>query len=505
MKEIKLFFHTRSFLFFVLLYIGLVFPGIVKAGEISNDNYFFNNKQVDSLPPTSSFDVYNRIIANDFQGHVYYFWMESIYARGDSARLLFRSSNNGGRSFAGKQTLIPASSAPFGYDALNMCNDNTGNVYLLWQYNAGYSADSYLHFNRSSDYGVTWQGVDQRIANIPQGAGYLYPQMTCDQQGHVYVAWKDYRENNGTIKVFFNYSSDFGSSWQGQDIKVSTSDTGKVGDNLILKNDNRGHVYLAWGDSRLTGGNNIFYNYSSNYGATWQSADVRIDNNPNYAGVLVPTMTTDQNGHVYVAWSDSRSGVFQAYLNYSSDYGATWKGEKRIDNNPLGIFTDPIKLASDNKGHVYATWTTGLADFSNTGKTFFNYSSDYGLTWQGIDKQIDSSPSNYEAHGNQLAVNNIGGVYDVWIQEPYCYPRCINAADIYYNYSEDYGVTWQTSGIRVDNAPDNTEQDQPIISSSFNNVFIGWTDNRNNSTFGDPLINFYTSTNPTTQIPTPGF
>ena len=48
-----------------------------------------------------------------------------------------------------------------------------------------------IYFNYSADHGQTWQEQDIRINTGPSGVSN--PQIACNSQGYVYIAWVDSR------------------------------------------------------------------------------------------------------------------------------------------------------------------------------------------------------------------------------------------------------------------------------------------------------------------------
>jgi hypothetical protein len=92
----------------------------------------------------------------------------------------------------------------------------------------------------------------------------------------------------------------------------------------IIDSDESGRIYVAWHDRRNSIGD-IYLNYSYDYGANWQASDTRLDTDSPSADSGFPKIASDNNGHVYIIWTDDQSGIGSGlYLNYSQDYGATW-------------------------------------------------------------------------------------------------------------------------------------------------------------------------------------
>ena len=102
-----------------------------------------------------------------------------------------------------------------------------------------------------------------------------------------------------------------------------------------ISSDENGHVYATWSDKRRNSQlPDIYFNYSNDYGMTWQANDIRLNTGdaPGANRSWDPQLSSDSNGHVYVTWKDFRNRRLDIYLNYSDDYGVTWqKDDIRLD------------------------------------------------------------------------------------------------------------------------------------------------------------------------------
>ncbi len=149
--------------------------------------------------------------------------------------------------------------------------------------------------------------------DLPGAASSEGPTVTSDNSGHVYVTWMDSR--NGKRDIYFNYSSDYGATWQSSDIRLDTGDAAGANHSRwpTISCDNSGHVYVTWDDKRNGSPKryDIYFNYSDNYGASasWQASDIRLDTDT--AGAkhsLLPQIINDGSGNVYVVWNELRDG-----------------------------------------------------------------------------------------------------------------------------------------------------------------------------------------------------
>ena len=334
-----------------------------------------------------------------------------------------------------------------------IATDGNGHIYVVWEDTRNGSSD--IYFNYSSDYGLTWQTTDIRLDTDLPGANHSNsPQIACDNNGHVYVVWED--ERNGRSDIYFNYSSDYGVTWQSSDIKLSGIAYAPPPQFPKIACDNSGHVYVAWDDN--------YFNTSADYGTTWLSQPIRISN----AGGLENQIICDQNGRVYMAWRTS-----EVRFNFSTDYGNTWQSTDRIISN-AGAIPYGISMDTDDNGHIYIAWHDGRNN-PESPDIYFNSSSDYGNTWGASDIRLNTgAPGSTYSIWPEVASDESGHVYVTW------YDRRNGLGDIYINSSSDYGLTWLTSDNRLDtDTPGSSDSGYPEIAiDSKGYTYVVWNDNQ---------------------------
>jgi hypothetical protein len=332
----------------------------------------------------------------------------------------------------------------------------------------------------------TWMSTDIRLdtGDTAGANSSKYPQITCSGN-YVYAVWYDYR--NGFYDIYFNYSTDNGVNWQSSDIRLDTGDT--AGANASYKPQitcSGNNVYAVWEDNR-NGNDDIYYNYSTDNGANWQSSDIRLDTGDTAgANASYKPQITCSGSNVYVVWQDYRDSYGDIYFNYSTDNGVNWQSSDiRLDTgDTLGAFDSTYPQISCLGNNVYVVWQD---DRNGSADIYFNYSTDGGAHWQVPDYRLDTGDT---AGANSSMYPQItcsgNNVYAVW------YDNRNGNDDIYYNYSTDNGANWQSSDIRLDTgdtAGANASY-KPQITCSGNNVYAVWYDYRNGST--DIYFNYST-------------
>ncbi len=432
-------------------------------------------------------------ISSDENGHVYVTW-ESGQKRGYSSTDIYLNySDDYGKTWQTSDIRLNTGEEPganSSYDP-QISSDNEGHVYVTWVDHRNktcdfYSRDSDIYFNYSDDYGETWQTGDIRL-NTGDGAGAHSshdPQISSDEDGHVYVVWEDGRNGEYKNDIYFNYSEDYGETWQTSDIRLDTGDApgANSSHDPQISSDDSGHVYVVWGDNRngeYRG--DIYFNYSGDYGVTWQTNDIRLDtgDTPGAHSSYASQIRSNDDGHVYVVWGDDRDGSSDIYLNYSEDYGATWQTiDTKLDTGDVsGAHSSGApQIVCDRNGHVCVIWRDDRNGFSDI---YLNYSEDYGVMWQLSDVKLDTDTPTVTGLGYSGDVRTSSDdTGHVYVTwEDYRDGR----SNIYFNYSEDYGVTWQASDIRLTTgeAPSSKSSYDPRISSDDNgHVYVTWEGSR---------------------------
>jgi arylamine N-acetyltransferase len=362
------------------------------------------------------------------------------------------------------------------------------NVYAVWEdYRNGYTD---IFFNYSTDKGANWLSSPIRLdTGDTAGANYsTNPQITFSGN-NVYVVWQD-RRNGTHYDIYFNYSTDGGANWNWTDFRLDTGDTAGVNNSLYPQIACFGNnLYVIWQDYRNGSCSDIYFNYSADNGATWQSSDIRLDTGDTAGSndSKSPKIACSAN-NVYAVWEDWRNGIYlDIYFNYSADNGVNWQSSDiRVDTGDAAGTNDSweqqISCSGNNVYVVWVEYRNGSAD------VFFNYSVDSGANWQSSAFRVDTgdTPGANNSYSPQMTCfgNN---VYAVWQD----YRNSTTNADIYFNYSTDYGATWQASAIRLDtgDTAGTNSSNFPQIDCSVENIYVIWMDYRN-GTYRDIYFNY---------------
>ena len=401
------------------------------------------------------------------------------------------------------------------------------NVYATWadERHAGGRWAYDVFFNLSTDGGRTWQVTDVRLNTSPAGAGRAGGSRLCSDGDRVYAIWGDSRNANHSL--YLNRSLDGGRTWLGSDVRVDTDTTGTTSSyNPRIACDELA-VHVVWTEQAAGADQIIRYRRSTDGGETWPAAPRRLSD------IRIPSRNATQaeiqveGRRVYVAWLEKTDTSFDyddVYFVRSLDAGASWSRPRKLRTNPDTMKFFGLRLDADGD-NVYVAWkedrsvvvnvstdagdswssptpapgvqTGGSYDLRGSGQevylalgglrdatTSFMRSSDGGGTWS-TPTPLNAVPG----YSGELRMRRFrDSIYVSWVDDRN------GDRDIFFNYSNDRGVTWQDTDIRMNTDPPGQGGDPvwPAMTSSGYHVYLAWVDwrdTRAGSNAGDLYVN----------------
>ncbi len=245
----------------------------------------------------------------------------------------------------------------------------------------------------SRDRGASW-GTVLQVDSGPTGAVASTPDVALGAGGRVYVVWRDNR--NGSPDIYLRFSTDGGVSWSGRDVRLDTDTAGAhASEEPSVSADTDGNVYVAWQDVRTGTSYDIYSNRSTDHGATWLSADVRVDTEMFNQDSIRPTVLALPSRTAAVVWEDRRWGLPTPYANRSTDAGATWgRSDVAAVGGRPGQFRAYDLTATAVGSTVFAVWAD---DRSGALDIWSNYSLDGGGIFQPVDLRFDATAAGSSA------------------------------------------------------------------------------------------------------------
>lgn len=379
---------------------------------------------------------------------VYMVWDDRRNGRSD---IYFSRSTDGGATWSSNRRLdTDAPGAASSSEAAIAVSGRS--IFVVWRDTRNSGAFTYtdLYFNRSLDRGLTWMPSDVQV-DLPVPTNSYDPQIAAVGSS-VYVTWTD--TSKFAPNVFFHRSTDSGTTWPHPIVQLNTNPPGvrhaKVPQIAAVGSS----VYVLWSDSRNAGvtqfTEDVYFNRSADGGATWLSSDVRLDTDPAGSAWSSAPRIAASGSFVYATWYDGRNVGFDIYFNVSPDGGATWRtADVRLNTNALGTAASsrPAIAASDSS--VYVAWQD---DRNGNGDIYFNRSTDNGTTWLASDVRVDTDPPGSGYSFSPAIAASGSSVYVLWPDDRKTLLSS-QGEDVFFNRSTDAGATWLASDVQLDPGP----------------------------------------------------
>ncbi len=256
--------------------------------------------------------------------------------------IVYRSTNNG-QTFSFRSVAI-ATPKP-----CKSCNDNGedkewmicdpvatsptyNNILMTSTRQLGWN----IRFVKSTNGGLSWTSPVQVSDASNSGSG---SNLAVGTNGSIYVVWSGY-PNTVAPGLRFDKSTDGGATF-GSDVVLSTyplqgirTDGGPFICVDYSQNATRGNVYIAWTDTR-GGTQDIWLQRSTDHGSSWLANPIRI-NDVATGNQYKPAIQCDENGKLWAIFYDTRLGSLNTYIAYSTDAGNTWTNTRLSSSSFTG-------------------------------------------------------------------------------------------------------------------------------------------------------------------------
>lgn len=299
----------------------------------------------------------------------------------------------------------------------------------------------------------------------------LAPRTCVSEEGKIYVVWYDAR--NGDNGIFFNASSDAGASWMPSDAQLNKASANAINPTIGCAGD---RVYVVWEDARdgELAYQNIYANVSDDGGRTWLEEDILLDGDIEGLAMSLSPQVVAVGDSAYVAWFDARNGAYDIYLQATTDGGETWLDEAtRVDTDDPGeAYSAEPRLVADGKGNVVVVWEdrrNGASDI------YANYSEDDGRSFSSNDQRLDGGDDAGATNSFFPRVSmEDDSVYVTWHDE-----RSGELHDVLINASFDHGQSWRNEALIVEsNGEGNSDALNPALTANGGKVYVAWQDDR---------------------------
>lgn len=449
--------------YFKYVFIGVFFVFLYLAAQ---QLWKPQDKRIDTGDVPGKHESWDPQIAalND---DVYVVWHDN--RDGDSG-VYFNLSTDQGNTWWDRSLRLSTKPGPHALDEVlaPQIRSIQNNIYVVWEQRIPSKDQKNIYFNYSQDKGWNWQAEEIRLDRCDQnGKLSCRPQIACAGQ-NVYAAWIDNRNSNWDI--FFNYSSDMGTSWQAEDVRLNSEEAAETRNytykDITARNNN---VYVVCEKNKPNKRGEIYFYYSHDGGNSWKGR-------PKFLARGYQPKVCCREKYVYIVWHDkNEEGNYDVFFNASSDRGETWMSHPvklNFDKEDV-IYAAYSPQIACSKSNVYVTWVHNAPLLNDI---YFSSSFDYGKTWQSLILP-SSTFGNFSVWNPQISCTG-ENVSVVWENKK---DGITGGTAIYCNFSTDSGMQWQLSPIRLDIGQNiyPNESVKPQIACLNDYVYVVWEDMRN--------------------------
>ncbi|MFO8051159.1 MAG: hypothetical protein R6V01_05600 [Thermoplasmatota archaeon] len=298
-----------------------------------------------------------------------------------------------------------------------------GDMVCVWEDKKDAGAYKNIWSSYSTDNGGNWSEPVMLNSDGRIYRDHFYPQVAM-YGDNVYATWHDDRNITIGTKPYMAISRDGGQTF-GHDFPLSTDTGGEaVRDNAYPVVDDEGNLYVAWHDGR-TGTDEIFFRRSEDHGMTF-SKDDRLFPLPPEMSDMFPHLAASGNGNISLVWErhkpfDYRSGTYteaDIYYMNSSDGGRSWTDKLMVDD-------------TDRYGEDRTDQRWVLSTFNNNGRAL--------CVWMDSrEEAIGASDFDlyFSRHSNSLSqMNDLPEIHQVRFEGDYGFDRTIGNSTTLFNFS----------------------------------------------------------------------
>ncbi len=373
-------------------------------------------------------------------------------------------------------------------ESVKICSGANGRyLHIVWS--DAQIGQECVYYSGSSDFGQTFSKPFPLSPGTPFPFVGTLPQIACSRDGtQVFVVWRHGRHDLG-----FRYSNNAGVSWSSMsDPSKFYVNTDTIGLYLVHFptidcSDDGMYCHITWTDYRTLASpppDGDFFIFHRCWDMTkpvpnWRSSENQVSEK---RGSLPFVRCTADGKNVHIIWTDIPSKSTTRYSrgllhDSSTDFGDTWGtdeivAETQSDEDDYGMFT-----CNRDTGDICAVWNV---DTTLNGDWTVIARSKIGTEWKPAVQISRVSHRDKKNSHDIPRICNVGNyVYILWTD----YRNAPEEA-VYYNFSDDFGLTWAGTGFQLNTA--GTERSfrvvNPEISCDENGVVYGiWAEARNSN------------------------
>jgi hypothetical protein len=280
-------------------------------------------------------------------------------------------------------------------------------------------------------------------------------------------------DRDGQQAIWFNMSADGGVTFLDSDTLLSLGEADALNPSIACTGD---FVYVVWEDRRdgELGYENIYVQWSDDRGRRWQKKDVALDADPDGESISLAPVVAAAGDRAWVAWSDSVNGAYDIYVTGTKNGGEDWEATPvRVDTDePGAAYSANPKIVGDAEGSVAVVWEDRRSGATDI---YANYSDDGGKSFESSDTRLDAGD---DAGANNSFLSGVAkagdNVYAVWDDD-----RFGENSDILFTYSHSAGKNWIDEPMRVESDAEGiADSINASVAAQGERVLVAFQDNR---------------------------
>ena len=270
---------------------------------------------------------------------------------------------------------------------------------------------------KSTDGGVTWSNGTYFGLRTPAKAEDKHWVVIDRTNNNIYVSWTEFDDYGTSVptdssRILFVKSTDGSATWSAplrlDKLGGDCVDEDNTVEGAVPTVGPNGEIYDAWSGPLVRNTTfGIFFNKSTDQGATWLSEPIYVGDQPGGWDYMISGLSrcnglpyTDcdisggpYNGNIYINFTDQRNGTTDTdvWIYKSTNGGANWSSAIRVNDDPAGKQQFMSSMDIDQTtGDLYVLFYDRRAYSNNQTDVYLARSTDGGATFQNI--KISSSP-----------------------------------------------------------------------------------------------------------------
>ena len=186
-----------------------------------------------------------------------------------------------------------------------------------------------------------------------------YPSIAVGNDRALHVVWVD--DGAAHSPVLYSSSLDNGLNWS-PEIKINDT-VPQIGGPPTILVGSLNSIMVSWPDPRdlfTRGSVYVCFDKSMDNGSSWAD-DIRVDTFADPKFLWSVDLSINSNGKLYAIWADNRNGNFDIFGTWSTDGGANWGEEYRIDKALRGSAIEAVGQI-DGGGNPWVVWRDNRND-----------------------------------------------------------------------------------------------------------------------------------------------